>query len=133
MTHSKILVVEEDNNLRRSMALILQHAGYFVAATGNSHEASEWIQSGKYHLIIMDTLMTDTNRILLPKVLGYYPDLSIVILSDRPIPEVDNETKPLGARYLIKPIAPEFLLDCVKTLLGQKQDFDPNGNRVNIQ
>jgi DNA-binding response OmpR family regulator len=120
MAYSFVLVVEADRNLRQSMALVLECAGYLVTATSDAREASEQIRSGKYHLVILDALMPETNQVLLPKTLGLYPYPSIVILSDKPLSEIESEGKLLSAQYLVKPIAPERLLDCVRTLLGQK-------------
>jgi DNA-binding NtrC family response regulator len=117
-----IILVEDDLNLRQSMALILQRAGYFVTSTDCVTSAMHIIQSGNYHLIIADINIAETRTLLLPRCLGLYPQLSIVILTDQSSAEIENEDKLMSAHYLIKPIAPERLLDCVVTIMGK------NGN-----
>jgi two-component system response regulator HydG len=113
-----IALVEDDVNLRQSIALILQRAGYLVTATDCIYKAMEIIRSGNYQLVIADSNIPETNKVFLPKILGIYPYLSIVILTDQSIAETEKEGKLLSAHYLVKPIAPERLLDCVGTILG---------------
>jgi DNA-binding NtrC family response regulator len=121
MPTNLILVVADDINLRQSIALILQRAGYLVTTTDRACDAMDRIQSGKYQLVCMDINMPETNLVLLPKVLSIYPYISIVILTDQPLSEAEKENKLLSAHYLVKPIAPERLLDCVGTILGKKR------------
>jgi len=128
MSSELIILVEEDVNLRQSIALILQRAGYLVTATDCVYKAMDIIHSAKYQLIISDLNQPDTKNVLLPKVLGIYPYLSIVILTDQSITELEKEDKLLSAQYLVKPIAPERLLDCVGAILGKRSN--PNHNKL---
>jgi DNA-binding response OmpR family regulator len=126
MSPKLIVLVEDDLNLRQSIALILQRAGYFVTATDCPYKAIDIIQSGNFHLIIADINMPGTRDALLPKVLGLYPDLSIVVLTDQSSSEIEKEGKLLSAQYLIKPIAPERLLDCVGAIMGKHRNLNHN-------
>jgi DNA-binding NtrC family response regulator len=132
MSPKLIILVEDDINLRQSIALILQRAGYLVTVTDCAYKAMDIIQSGKYQLIISDINMPETRNVLLPKVLGIYPYMSIVILTDQSISEIEKEDKLLSAQYLVKPIAPERLLDCVRTILGKKSSSN-QANLNNLQ
>ena len=118
MRNKLIVLVEDDLNLRQSIALILQRAGFFVTATDCVHKALGFIQSESYHMLIADINMPGTEKVLLPGLLGTHPELSIVILTDQSASEIEKEDKLLSAHYLIKPIAPERLLDCVGTIMG---------------
>jgi DNA-binding NtrC family response regulator len=126
MSTGLIILVEEDANLRQSITLILQRAGYLVTATNCVHKAMDIIHSGRYQLIISDLNQPDTKNVLLPKVLCIYPYLSIVILTDQSISELEKEDKLLSAQYLVKPVAPERLLDCVGAILGKKSISNHN-------
>jgi DNA-binding NtrC family response regulator len=119
MSSKLIILVEDDLNLRQSIVLILQRAGYFVDATDCIYKAMNIIQAGNYHLAITDVNIPGTRDVFLPKILGEYPDLNIVLLTDQSSSEIDKEDKLLSTHYLIKPIAPERLLDCVGTILGK--------------
>jgi len=54
MSPKIILLVEDDQNLRQSITLILQRAGYLVTETGCAYKAMDLIQSRKYNLVITD-------------------------------------------------------------------------------
>jgi DNA-binding NtrC family response regulator len=131
MSPKFIILVEDDVNLRQSIALMLQRAGYLVTATDCVFKAMDFIQSKKYNLLISDTNMPETRKVLLPKVLGIYPYLSIVILTDQALYDSEGEDILLSAQYLIKPIAPERLLDCVGTILGKSGTS--NNENLSIQ
>ncbi len=127
MSPKSIILVENDVNLRQSIALILQRADYAVTATDCVDKALELVKRGNYHLLISDFNIPETREVLLPKLVGVYPRLPILILTDQSSAEVERERMQFSAHYLVKPIAPERLLDSVKAILGQKS----NSNHFN--
>ncbi len=114
-----IILVEEDTNLRQSISLILQRAGYFVTSTDNVYSALDLVHYGRYQLIIADSNMPGTLRVLLPNILGNHPYLSIMVLTDNPAPDNETKAKLLSAYYLVKPVAPERLLDYVGMVMDK--------------
>ncbi len=120
MSPALIILIENDPNLRHSIALILQRAGYSVTTTDRVNEAFELIQSGNYRLLISDINIPDTKNVLLPKVRHVFPDLPIVILTDQSSAEIEYERMQFSAQYLVKPVAPERLLDSIGSILGRK-------------
>jgi len=120
MDPKSIILVEDDVNLRQSIALILQRAGYFVTATDCVYKAIELLRSNGYHLIISEINIPETKNVLLPQIMGTYPKLSIVILTDQAAPNTDLEGKHLRAHYLVKPLSPERLLESISTLLNRE-------------
>lgn len=126
MSPKLIVLVEDDANLRQSIALILERAGYLVTATDCATSAFNIIQSGHYHMLITDMNMPDVRKILIPKILGTHPFLSIVILTDQSLSEIDKDYKLRSAHYIVKPIAPERLLDYVQTIMGQNSNSNHN-------
>ncbi len=122
MSPKLIILVENDLNLRQSIALILQRAGFAITATDCVYKALELLGNGDYNMIISDINIPETRDILLPKVPRIYPHLPIVILTDQSIAEVEGESKLSGAHYLVKPVAPERLIDSVGSILGKTND-----------
>jgi len=127
MSPKLIILVENDVNLRQSIALILQRAGYLVTATECVYKALELVPSGKYNLLISDFNIPETTDVLLPKIHTEYPQLPIVILTDQSDAEAAMESRLHNAHFLVKPIAPERLLDSVGSVLGNKN----NSNQFN--
>jgi DNA-binding NtrC family response regulator len=131
MNPISIILVEDDTNLRQSIALVLQRAGYFVTATDCVQEAIELAQSGKYRMIISDINVPATRAVLLPVALDTHLHLAIVILTDQGVRETDAEDGQLDTYYLIKPIAPELLLDCILKIMGShKFSFHKKNDKV---
>ncbi len=130
MSPKFIMLLENDVNLRQSIALILQRAGYAVSASDRAEQVLELLQSREYHLLISDINPPETSNVLLPKVLRGFPHLPIVILTDQSSAEAERESKRFSAYYLIKPVAPERLLDYVGSILGRNKysgHADKNG------
>ena len=129
MSAKSIILVENDNNLRQSIALILQRAGYVVSATDRADRALELLSKRKYHLLISDINLSETSKVLLPRVLRIFPQLPIVILTDQSKIEAEIESKLFSAYYLIKPVAPERLLDYVGSILGRENNHGHSNNQ----
>jgi DNA-binding NtrC family response regulator len=128
MSLKLIILFEKDVNLRHSIALILQRAGYAVTATDCIDRVIELIQSQNYRLVISDIDILETRSILLPKIQDLYPAMSVVIFTDRSISEIGHDKQFPRIHYLEKPVAPERLLDCIWTILGRKNHSDSNKN-----
>ena len=113
-----ILIIDDEPNLSRSLGLILQRAGYIVKTSHTFDDAIGSIDSDHYRLVILDNNMPAANPVLLPKILKVYPYLPVLILSDTSLFDEEKENLPPSAHYLVKPISPERLLDCVNVLLN---------------
>ena len=68
---TKILLVEDDKDVREALSTLLEHAGYCVIPAQNGKEALEQLNRGP-SLIILD--------IMLPDISGY--EISTKIRSD---------------------------------------------------
>ena len=114
-----ILIVDDDQNLRRSLSLILRRAGYLVESVGQACEALQHLQVGAFNLIIMD-LTTPENRLtLLPAILCMYPHLSVLVFTALWSPETTLEIGKLKVQgHLEKPVTPGQLLDQVEAILA---------------
>jgi DNA-binding NtrC family response regulator len=119
MSPKWILVVDDDLNLRHSLALVLKSAGYTVTTAGLACEALECLEHANYDLAILDVVMIDNRLNLLPSVLHLYPHLPILVFTAEWSPETAVETEKLGVRaHLVKPVTPKCLLECVDTILN---------------
>src|SRR5512143_3675998 len=89
-----ILIIDDDRNLRQSMALILRRAGYSVDTAGSAAEALRTLDASEYDLAVLDMMMPDEDSILLPKLVELHPCLSILVLSAQ-----ENLDPSVDARY----------------------------------
>ena len=120
ISRKSILVVDCDQNQRRSLALILKRAGYLVFSVDQAREALDSLVNSSYDLVILDIVMVDNQDTLLPSLLRLYPHLPILVFTSDWSPETANEIEQLGVRaHLVKPVTPDCLLDCVEEILRQ--------------
>ena len=118
---AKILIAEDERDIRDLVAFTLRFAGHEVVAVGNGAEAVEAARAEMPDLILMDVRM--------PRMTGYeaceamkadpqIKDIPVVFLSAK---GQDSEIKTglnLGAaEYLLKPFAPMELTEHVAELL----------------
>jgi DNA-binding NtrC family response regulator len=120
-TKASILVVDDEENLRRTLALILQREGYTVMTAASVMEARGCIQAGGFDLVFLDLKMPDASGLtLLPDLRSQYPDMPVLILTAHDKLEIALEAVRGGARdYLLKPIDPPILLARVKEVLAE--------------
>jgi len=118
-----ILIIDDEPNLRRSLGLILQRAGYMITTASNAAEALQFLQSGGFDLAFLDIKLPDQSGIqLLPKIKDLYADMPVLILTAHATLDTAIEAVRLGARdYLLKPVDPEDILARVSSVLTEQK------------
>jgi DNA-binding response OmpR family regulator len=122
-TNYSILIIDDEPNLRRSLGLILQRAGYTVTTAANAAEAVHLLSAGAFDLTFLDIKLPDQNGIqLLPQIRQLYPEMPILILTAHATLETAIGAVKLGARdYLLKPIDPESILLRIEELFKEEK------------
>ena len=117
----RILVVDDDPNIRELLTQELTEAGYAVSVAGNGRAAVETVRSDRPDLIVLDVMMPELNGFDVAAVLKSDPatmDIPIVILS---ILQDHERGFRIGVdRYLTKPIDTDLLFREVGSLLEQR-------------
>jgi DNA-binding response OmpR family regulator len=118
-----ILVIDDEPNLRRSLALILQRSGYSVTTAENAEQVHRCLEAGAYDLVVLDLMMPDVNGLdLLPQIRSRYPDMPVFILTAHATLDSAIEAVRKGARdYLLKPVDPEQILARVREVMNEQQ------------
>jgi CheY-like chemotaxis protein len=119
---TRILVIDDDANLRQTLALILEHAGYSVTASASAHEGLGCLEKQAFDLIFLDVVMPEMDGLaLLPLLQLHHPHIPIMILTGNALPDPTGEQWPLGVRgFLSKPVDPEYILAQVSQLTIDK-------------
>src|SRR5512134_524371 len=116
-----ILIVDDEANLRKTVASILQRAGFQVTTAGNAHEALALLSGHRFDLVFMDIRMPDMNGLdALKSVHGMYPQLPVILFTGQP--DLNSAVSALrhGAiDYLQKPLRPAMLIERAKTALAK--------------
>lgn len=120
---AKILIAEDERDIRELITFTLQFAGHEVVQARNGEEAVELAAQVKPELILTDVRM--------PKMTGYeactelrkldeFKDIPIVFLSAKgQEAEVKQGLEAGGTDYILKPFAPDQLTRRVAELLEQ--------------
>ncbi len=121
-TAKRILVVEDDDSVRRLLVRLLSVEGYRVQEAGSAAAGLEIIHSDPPDLVITDLLMPDTDGLeLIMRIRRSGTSLKIIAISagGRIGPNTYLKlAEKLGAdRTITKPFQPETLLRAVRELL----------------
>ena len=120
---ARILIAEDEPDIRELVAFTLRFAGHEVFATSNGEDAL--IQAGQ---LIPDLILMDVR---MPKMTGYdacramkadasLKDIPIVFLSAKgQDTEIQTGLDAGAEEYLLKPFAPDQLVERVKAILGK--------------
>ena len=118
----RILVVDDEANIRELLTQEFSEAGYHVRTAVNGREALRSVRAERPDLVVLDVMMPEMNGFDVAAVLKNDPatmDIPIVILS---IVQDRERGYRLGVdRYLTKPIDTDLLFKEVGALIEQKQ------------
>lgn len=125
MTMSKILIAEDERDIRDLIIFTLQFAGHEVSAVTNGEEAVAAAAQSRPDLIIMDVRMPKMNGYDACRQIKADPSLSqipVVFLSAKgQEAEIQSGLEAGAAEYLVKPFAPDELTRMVARLLNQEK------------
>jgi two-component system, OmpR family, alkaline phosphatase synthesis response regulator PhoP len=115
-----ILVVDDEANLRRTVARILQRSGFEVTTASNGKEGLALLSEHHFDLVYMDIRMPDMNGLeALKSIHAAYPQLPVILFTGQP--DLNSAVSALrhGAiDYLQKPLKPEIIIQRAKTALA---------------
>ena len=113
---ARILVVDDEPNMRRILTLILQEAGHSVAEASGVPTALEALASNQFDLVISDKKMPEGDGFdLLRYCRDNDPSLPVVILTALATVELAVEAMQAGAfDFISKPFVPEVVTAVAK-------------------
>jgi len=120
---AKILIAEDERDIRDLVAFTLRFAGHEVFAASNGEEAVELAPKVNPDLILMDVRMPRMTGYEACKILKEDPnlkDIPVVFLSAKGQENEIQQGLASGAEdYLLKPFAPDQLTSRVKMILAK--------------
>ena len=111
VTPSRLLVVEDDTNVRDFCVRLLRMNGYQVVAAENGRVALDRLGENQYDLVFTDLQMPEMGGIeLLHRLRQDYPDIDSIVFTAHATVETAREALKLGAfDYLTKPVTVDDL------------------------
>jgi len=119
---SNILVVDDEEVIRRGYARTLASADCDVATAWNGKEALAALEHKSYDVVLLDLRMPEMDGMsVLRAIKEKWPDSEVVVITGYPSLETAKEAVRLGAcDYLSKPVAPNEVIHATHGALKRK-------------
>ena len=120
LSNMKILLAEDDNDMRRFLAKALQNAGYDVASFDNGLSAYNRLREEPFELLLTDIVMPEMDGIeLARRATELDPDIKVMFITGFAAVALNPDSKaPKDAKVLSKPFHLRDLVNEVEKLLA---------------
>lgn len=131
--NKKIMVVEDDPEIREMIRLYLSQEGFQVVETSDGRQAPSRVLEEKPDLVLLDILLPGFDGIEICEKIRQFSTVPIIFLSSK-AEEVDKIIGlTIGADdYLTKPFSPRELVARIRTLL-RRQRFNTSATKPEEQ
>jgi DNA-binding NtrC family response regulator len=122
----RILIVEDDDNIRETLSRILEQEGYEVETAQTGQEGIKKSKAKFFNLALLDIKLPDMEGTkLLTAINETLPKMIKIMLTGYPALENAVEALNQGAdAYIIKPVKPEKLLALIKEKLEKQSQAE---------
>lgn len=124
MITQKILVVDDEETVCKSISKILSRKGFDVADALTADDAVRKINESAFDLVITDLMMPKTDGMELLKIIReHYPELDVIMITGYASIESAVRAVKLGATaYLPKPFTPDELMNVTGKVLQDRRE-----------
>lgn len=128
LSKPKILVVDDEEHVRKVLSVMLKRAGYEVATAEDAESAVNKVDSTIFDVVLCDIRLPKSNGFeILKKVKEISPDTSVIMITAYATVETAVEAMKEGAfHYISKPFKKDELLLIVEKALERKRLIDEN-------
>jgi DNA-binding NtrC family response regulator len=122
-TTPRILIVDDEERFRQTLAKLLTVRGLDVTTLGSGQEALDALGQGEFDVMVLDVRMPGMNGIeTLAKVKKLNPMVEVIILTGHASVDAAVDIMKLGGYdYLLKPASIEELMDKIEAAFERKQ------------
>lgn len=125
----KILIVDDEAEVRELCRRIFNKEGYVVHLALNGEDALEILQNNRYHVAVVDLKMPNVDGMkILKEIKGNYPQTDVIIITGfGTIKSAVEAIQQGAANYLLKPFEIEELNGVIKNCLYRQRLIDKEG------
>lgn len=121
MNQYKLLIIEDDTDLREGLSFSFSGDGYDITEVGSKREGLREIEKGLYDIILLDCNLPDGTGFELCKEVRSYSNVPIIMLTARDTELDEIKALELGVNdYLSKPFSLGVLKARMKRILQEK-------------
>ncbi len=118
-----ILIVDDDDRMRRALAMRLEYAGYRVTQAQDGEQALQLLEEAIFDVVLTDVVMRSVDGVEVlhtARLQAYRP--AVILLTAYGSLETSLAALRKGAYdYLLKPVTPAELLECVRGAIQRRQ------------
>ena len=116
---AKILIVDDEINIIKTLSSILTDEEHIVYSSKNGEEAREFLRTNDVDMAILDVWLPDVDGIdLLEQIKSLYPDTAVIMISGHGSIDIAVESTKLGAYdFIQKPLSMERVITSVNNAL----------------
>ena len=123
MLRKKVLIVDDDPNLIKSLGFVLKKEGYDFDTAMDGEEALAKVKEAEPGMILLDVMMPQKNGFDVCEEVKNSPelqDIHVVILTAKSQESDKKRGLAAGAdEFITKPFSPQTIVAKVKALLGE--------------
>ena len=129
----KILIVDDDAEIRSHLAHVLKRAGYEISAASSAKEAVEKVEAEEFDVVLLDFMMPKTSGIdALPEIQRRRPRAKVVMMTAfATIVNAIDAIKKGASDYIAKPFRVEELLTTIRRALEEAK-FEDGINKMEV-
>lgn len=119
----RILIIEDESSLRKTLARILQQAGFEVTSAESAEQGLDYLKTTTFDLVFTDLRLPGIAGLeALKRIQSTNPNIPVVLFTAQPDINSAVEALRYGATdYLLKPLKPEIIVERAKTILLNQQ------------
>ena len=120
---NRILVVDDDETVRRSYLRSLEGMSCQVAAASGGEEALQTMEQNPFDVVLLDMRMPGQDGLsVLRTIKQKWPESEVVIITGYPTVDSAKEAVRLGAYdYVAKPVGPQDIINATDGAMTRKQ------------
>lgn len=118
MMQARILVVEDDVDIRDLIRLYLEREGFAVDAAASAEQGDSLLRQGEYQLLLTDIMLPQMSGMELARRVRSHSKLPIIFLTSKNEPQdIIAGLETGGDDYITKPFDPDVMAARVKAVL----------------
>jgi DNA-binding NtrC family response regulator len=123
----RVLIVDDEERFRETLAKLLSRHGFSVRDAGSGHEALERLKEAACDVIVLDVKMPGmTGKDALPLLRAACPEAEVLVLTGHASVDIASAMIAGGAAdYLLKPCPTEELEGAIRAVYDRRQATRP--------
>jgi len=121
MTQRKILIADDNENIREALTYLLEDEGYSLSMAKDGAETLTKVREVQPHILFLDIMMPEINGYDVCRIIKNDPELKriyVIMLTAKGQVAEQGRGRAAGAdEYIVKPFSPMEILAKIKDIL----------------